>query len=351
MIRVLVAEDSPSVRALLVHILSGDPEIQVVGEARDGVEAVALTAELRPDLVTMDIHMPRMDGIEATVEIMNTTPTPIVIVTGSTGKSELQTAMELIRAGALEVLFKPPAPSSPHYSAAARSLVATVKSLAQVKVVRHWRSAIPGAPPKPAQAPNYPARASTSAGGAGVRVVAVATSTGGPAALQCLLSGLPSNFPVPIMVVQHISSGFTGGLVAWLNSVSPVRVKLAEQGEMTVSGTVYVAPDDRHLGISRRGEVTLSMSPPIGGFRPSGTILFESAGHAFGRLAVAVVLTGMGEDGVSGLKVIRQTGGRIIAQDEKSSVVFGMSGAAIAAGLADFVLPLNAIASRLIAIV
>jgi two-component system, chemotaxis family, protein-glutamate methylesterase/glutaminase len=350
MIRVLVAEDSASARELLVHILGNDPEIQVVGEAKDGVEAVALTAKLRPDVVTMDLHMPRMDGLEATGEIMTATPTPIVIVTGSTGGREVQASVELLRAGALEILMKPPAPNSPHYSDAVRCLVATVKSMAQVKVVRHWRSSLPSRSPKPVPTSLPPKRVSTDAVGARVRIVAVATSTGGPAALQCLLSGLPSDFPIPILVVQHITKGFTGGLVAWLNSVSPLRVKLAEQGEIPVPGTVYVAPDDRHLGISKHGEAALSMAPPIGGFRPSGTFLFESVGQAFGPLAVAVILTGMGEDGVSGLRVIRQTGGRVIAQDEKSCVVFGMSAVAIAAGLADFVLPLDAIASHLVAI-
>jgi two-component system chemotaxis response regulator CheB len=176
--------------------------------------------------------------------------------------------------------------------------------------------------------------------------VAVATSTGGPAALQTVLSGLQARFPVPIVVVQHITPGFTTGLVDWLDSVCPIRIQLAQHGEVLRAGTVYLAPDGRHLGVSGR-IAELSDAPPIGGFRPSGTFLFESVALAYGASAIAVILTGMGEDGVTGLRAVRRAGGRVIAQDEASSVVFGMPGAAIAAGLADVVLPLDAIAGRL----
>jgi two-component system chemotaxis response regulator CheB len=181
--------------------------------------------------------------------------------------------------------------------------------------------------------------------------VASATSTGGPAALQRMLAGLPGGLPAPILVVQHITVGFTDGLAAWLGSISPSRVKVAQEGEPLAAGTVYIAPDDRHLGVSDRGAVALSDAPPIGGFRPSGSHLFESVARAFGPSAVAVIMTGMGEDGVAGLRAVRQAGGRVIAQDEDSSVVFGMPRAAIAAGLAHVVLPLDDIARRLASLV
>ena len=346
MIHVLVAEDSATARALLVRVLESDPGIKVVGEARDGEQAVELTGRLRPDLVTMDIHMPRMDGLAATREIMQTVPTPIVIVTGSTTAREVSSSMETLRLGALEVLVKPPAPGSPGFEAAARHLIEVVKAMSRVKVVRHWRHD-PSRVMPPARVP-APVPSSI---GVRPRVVAIATSTGGPQALQQLLSRLPAGFGVPILVVQHITAGFTVGLADWLGTVCPLRVKVAAAGEVAAARTVYIAPDDLHLGVSARGEIVLSAAPPVGGFRPSGTFLFESVARAYGAGTLAVILTGMGEDGVAGLRVVRGVGGEIIAQDEKSSVVFGMPGAAVAAGMTECVLALDKIAARLVALV
>ncbi len=337
MIRVLVVDDSATARALLVGIFGSAPDIRVVGEARDGLDGVALTQKLRPDLVSMDLHMPNMDGFTAIKEIMVTAPTPIVVCTGSTLAGEVATAMNALRAGALAVLRKPPAPGSPGFDETAEKLIATVRAMAQVKVVRHWRStsrpttAEFAPPPAPSERP---------------RLVAVATSTGGPPALQTLLSGLPGDFEAPILVVQHITKGFTTGLATWLNTVCNLQVKMAEHGDRLAPHTVYVAPDDRHLGVANPHVVALSSAPPVGGFRPAGTFLFESAARVFGAATLALILTGMGEDGVAGLRAVRQAGGRIIAQDEESSVVYGMPGAAVAAGLADQVLPLDRIAGR-----
>ncbi len=335
MIRVLIAEDSLTTQMLLREILSSDPEIQVVGQAHNGVEAVEKTQALAPDLVTMDINMPLMDGLQATKEIMVSAPTPIVIITGSSGALDVVGSLNALRAGALDVISKPPGPESPGFEESARKLVATLKAMAQVKVVRHWR---------PRKVPGVVRPAASEVQG----VIAIAASTGGPAALYQLFKGLSGSFPLPILVVQHISPGFAPGLVSWLNGGSSLHVKLAEAGEVLQPHTVYIAPDHCHLGISNHGTVLLSDAPPIGGFRPSGTFLFESAAAVFGPAALALILTGMGEDGVAGLKAIRRAGGRIIAQDEKSCVIFGMPAAAIAAGLADQVLPLDAIASRLL---
>jgi two-component system, chemotaxis family, protein-glutamate methylesterase/glutaminase len=338
-IRVLVAEDSPTARQLLVAILEADPEIRVVGQAVDGVEAVALTRQLHPDLVTMDVHMPRLDGLAATQEIMIVAPTPIVVVTGSTRAREVRDSMEAIHAGALEVLVKPPDPAAPRFAAEARRLVETVKAMARVKVVRHWR---------PAAARTMPAGASVRARSSrGSRIVVIAASTGGPAALETILCGLGVGFPLPVLVAQHITPGFTVGLAAWLDSVCPFKVKVAQQGEPLAAGTVYLAPDDRHLGV-HGANVTLSDAEPDAGFRPSGTALFASAAGEFGAATLAVILTGMGEDGVDGLRAVRHFGGRVIAQDEATSVVYGMPGAAVAAGLADVVLPLDKIAPQLL---
>jgi two-component system chemotaxis response regulator CheB len=344
MIRVLIADDSPTARALLGAILASDPEIQIVGEARNGAEAVELTQSLRPNLVTMDIAMPQLDGFEATKEIMITAPTPIVIVTASSALRDVENSMHALRVGALAIMPKPPGPESPAFDAATRELIANVKAMAQVKVVRHWRlpdEAARAAPPRPPVA--------RTAGP--VRAVAVATSTGGPAALHRLLAELPGDFAAPLLVVQHITRGFTAGLAEWLNKVSDLHVKLAEAGEALRPHTVYVAPDNRHLGVAGGSTVLLSDAPLVGGFRPSGTFLFESAARAFGPALVAVILTGMGDDGVAGLRAVRQAGGRVLAQDEGSCVIFGMPGAAVAAGVTDAVLPLDAIPARLVELI
>jgi two-component system, chemotaxis family, protein-glutamate methylesterase/glutaminase len=345
MIRVLVAEDSETARALLVSILGSDPEIEVVGQARDGVEAVELAQRLRPDVVTMDILMPRMDGLAATEEIMITAPTRIVIVTASGAQGaradEVEGSFEMLRLGALDVLMKPPGPESPGFQRARRRLVSSVKAMSEVKVVRRWRLTAPSKLDLGAEPAGSGTRAST---------VAIAASTGGPPALHRLLSGLPSNFEAPVLVVQHITPGFAKGLAAWLDGVGPLRVKLAEEGEPLAPRTVYLAPDDRHLGVSDDLRVGLSDAGPIGGFRPSATFLFESVARVFGPSALAVILTGMGDDGVRGLRSVRRSGGRVIAQDELSSAVYGMPAAAIKAGVADVVLPIEEIPARLVAL-
>ncbi len=346
MIRILIAEDSLTTRALLREILCSDPEIQVIGQAKTGVEAVAMTRTLKPDLVTMDIHMPDMDGLTATKEIMIAAPTPTIIITGSSAPHEVAVSMHALRAGALDVLSKPPGPGAPGFEEAAGKLIATVKAMSQVKVVRHWRGG-----PRTARAGAANALSPRSPQSCRGPVVAVAASTGGPAALQRLFEDLPGDFNAPILVVQHITRGFIDGLVSWLNSVCDLQVKLARQGEILGPHTVYLAPDDRHLGVSSQGAAVLSSAPPIAGFRPSGTFLFESVAQAYGSAAVGVILTGMGTDGVDGLRALRLAGGQILAQDEKSSVVFGMPGAAVAAGLADEVLSLDALAAQLVELV
>ena len=342
MIRVLVADDSPTARALLVQILHSDRDIEVVGEAADGLEAVEMTRRLRPDLVTMDVQMPGLDGFEATREIMVGWPTPIVVVTGGLDKAEVSISMLALREGAVCALRKPPGPGAPEYVHESRQLIETVKAMSQVRVVRRARPLTERPAARPA-----PAVASASQG----RIVALASSTGGPAVLHHLLTALPADFPAPILVVQHMTAGFTAGLVAHLKGSSPLRVKMAEAGDRLAPRTVYLAPEGRHLGVADRTMVSLSSAPPVSGFRPSATVLFESVARAFGAATVAAILTGMGEDGVAGLRAVKQAGGRVVAQDKETSVVFGMPGAAIAAGLADRVLPLGGLAAELVTLV
>ena len=338
-VRVLVVDDSATSRLLLVSILRADAQIDVVGEAVDGVEAVALVKRLHPDIVTMDVQMPRMDGFAATKRIMVEAPTPILITTGLDPRA-LSVSLEAVRAGALAVHAKPGDPRAPGFDDAARDLVRQVKAMARVKVVRHLHF-----DPIPAPASSAPGPAVLRDGR--VEVVAVATSTGGPAALHLILAALPADFPVPILVVQHISLGFTLGFAGWLDQASKLRVKLADEGEIPVAGTVYIAPDDRHLCVTGARRIRLSTAPEVGGFRPSGTPLFETVAAAYGRNALAVILTGMGRDGVDGLRAIRRVGGRTIAESERTAVVYGMPGAAVAAGLADWVLPLDQVVTTL----
>jgi two-component system chemotaxis response regulator CheB len=332
-IRVLVVDDSATSRLLLVEILRADPEIDVIGQAADGLEGLEMVKRLRPDLVTMDVQMPKLDGFAATKRIMVEAPTPILIIT-SIDPHALTVSLEAVRMGALAVQGKPSDPLSAGFDEQARDLVRQVKAMARIKVVRHYD-------PEPVRLPVSTAVTTASLSGAPAEVVAIAASTGGPAAIHRILTVLPADFPVPILVVQHISRGFTPGFAGWLDKASALRVKLAEEAEPLRAGTVYVGVDDRHLEVWPGRTAHLSAAPPVGGFRPSATALFASVAAAYGRTAVAVILTGMGRDGVDGLRDIRAAGGRTIAESEATAVVYGMPGATVHAGLADFILPLD----------
>jgi two-component system chemotaxis response regulator CheB len=338
MIRVLIAEDSVTVRELLAAILCADPDIEIAGTAKNGLEAIEMTKRLRPDVITMDVNMPELDGFEATKQIMIETPTPIVIISASVEVHDVAVSMNALRLGALALLKKPPGTDSPDFATAVAHLISTVKAMAGVKVVRHWaKSEVSTARP----------RVTNTRPSAPVRVIAMAASTGGPAALARVLTDLPAYFPIPILIVQHITEGFIGGLASWLNAVCSLKVSVAKDGDSLVPSTIYLADDGAHMGISSDFRIKLDHAGPIGGFRPSATYLFESVGKVFGPAALGVILTGMGQDGVEGLRVIKQAGGHVLAQDEPSSVVFGMPGEAIAQGLVDAVLPLQSIGSRL----
>jgi len=332
-IRVLVVDDSPTSRQVLVAILRADDEIEVVGQAVDGFEAVEMVKRLRPDIVTMDVQMPKLDGFAATKRIMVESPTPILITT-SVDPRALSVSLEAMRVGALAVHAKPGAPLAPAFDEEARELVRQVKAMAHVKVVRHYERA--NAPPL--AAPPFPTAALHESP---TEVVVIVASTGGPGAIHRILTALPPDYPVPILLVQHISRGFIPGFAGWLNKASSLRVKPAEEGEALQPGTVYVAVDDHHLCVTSSRRIHLSAAEAVGGFRPSGTVLFESVAAAFGSRAVAVILTGMGRDGVDGLRAIRRAGGRTVAESEATAVVYGMPAAAVGAGLADFILPLD----------
>lgn len=341
MIKVLIVEDSAVVREFLVHVLGSDPEIRVVGTARDGEEALEAAARERPDVITMDIHMPRLDGLEATRRIMETTPTPIVVVSGSTDAGEVATTFRAMEAGALAVVPRPAGLGHSDHDATARELVQTVKLMSEVKVVRRWGRR-PEAPARPGPAvARHP----------GIRLVAVGASTGGPPVLQVILSALPADFPVPVAIVQHMATGFLEGFVEWLGQASGRPVRLAATGDVLRPGEVVVAPDGAQMKVERGGRVALTGDDPEHGMRPSVSYLFRSVAEAYGSSAVGVLLTGMGRDGAEELRLLRERGAVTLVQDEATSVVHGMPGEAIRLGAADHVLSPEKIAAALVGLV
>jgi len=327
-IRAVVADGAASVRGELAAVLEADPEFTVVGEARDGREAVEMVARLRPDLLVMGIQMPVLDGLEATKEIMIEAPTPIIILS-SGGSGDVELALSATRAGALMVLPSPAEGGEAFHDQFLRS----ARAMARVKVVRRWRPRVRAVPARPVRSCDA--------------VVAIAASTGGPAALQRVLGGLPRDFPAPILVVQHIARGFVDGLCAWLAASCDLRVKVARNGEALQPRTVYLPPEDVHLTLDEQLRIALDRREAVDGFRPSASLLFDSVASACGSGTVAVILTGMGRDGVEGLLRVRERGGRVLAQDEATSVVFGMPREAARAGVVDQVLPVDEIAGAL----
>ncbi len=334
MIRVLVVEDSQTVQEHLLAILGGDPDLRVVGVARDGEEALGAVAKLRPDVITMDIHMPKLDGFEATRRIMETHPTPIVVVSGSSTLGEASTAFRAVEAGALATVQRPTGVMDSGYEASARELVQTVKLMSEVKVVKRWTNHRP-----------HPASANHAAGGEAeplpalerVRLVAIGASTGGPPVLKEMLGSLPARFPAPILVVQHMASGFTPGFAEWLADGCALRVGLARQGEIPAAGRVYVAPDGAHLEVRRDGTLALSGEEAEEGHRPSVARLFRSVADTVGRDALGILLSGTGRDGAAELRLMKDRGAVTIAQDAASSVVNGMPGEAVRLGGASLV--------------
>ena len=337
-IRVLVVDDSPTARDLLEHVLGADPGLRVVGLAADGEAAIAEAQRLRPDVVVMDIHMPGRDGYEAARGIMELCPTRVIMVSAVEDPTQVAATFRAVDAGALAVLAKPVSPAHPGYAQAADELVRTVKVMSEVKVVSRWPRR-PRGPGRPAAAQAQPAP--------GVRVVAVGASTGGPAALKELLAALPRGLPVPIVIVQHISTGFTEGFVAWLESASRYPVRVAVHGQRADAGVAYVAPNERQMAVAPDLTIVLSDAPPENGLRPSVSALFRSMAEGFGADAVGILLTGMGRDGALELRQMRDRGALTIAQDRESSVVFGMPAEAVQLDAARYVLSPEKIAGVL----
>ncbi|RMH67828.1 MAG: chemotaxis-specific protein-glutamate methyltransferase CheB [Bacteroidetes bacterium] len=357
MIRVLIVDDSMVLREYLRGLFE-EAGMEVVGVARHGQEAVEQVPVLRPDVVTMDISMPVMDGVEATRRIMRTHPVPIVVVSAQHDREQVRKAFLAVDEGALAVVQKPYGAGHPEHEASVRRLIEKVRLMAGVKVVRRFARPEPLAPPpataiateratgpvpEASRAPKRIAGAGQAGRVEAVRVVAIGASTGGPQAIQTILRGLPAVLPVPVLVTQHITPGFTEGFAGWLQNTTGFPVRLARNGEVLRAGQVYLAPDDTHLGVGPGDTVVLSQAPPLYGVRPAVAFLFRTVAEQYGAAAIGVILTGMGQDGAAELKLIKDRGGLTVGQDEATCVVYGMPAAAQRLGALVQVLPLDEI--------
>jgi len=376
-IRVVVVDDSALMRRVITGLLEQDPAIRVVGTARDGREAINQVEALRPDIVTMDVRMPVMDGLATTEHLMAYCPTPILVLTASLASHDVDITFKMLGAGALEVIEKPSGHDPIALERTGRALIRRIKVLARVKVVTHLRGRRKATVGPEAMAPietrrqgdketrnhagngeekiSQPHLVSRSpglpVGGAVPRhlfpLVVIGASTGGPRVVNQLLAKLPGDLPAAVLVVQHIAAGFSVGMAEWLANASALPVVLAKEGRPIRPGEVLIAPDQRDLLITPEHTIHLSENPLLIQ-RPSIDICMQAAAEVFGSRAIGVLLTGMGRDGAQGLKSIREAGGRTIVQDEATSLVFGMPGEAIRRGAAEIVSPLEKIADEIV---
>ncbi len=333
MIRILLADDSELVRVVLRDLLSQDPDVEVVAEVSDGRAAVKETAKLKPDLVIMDVMMPIMNGLDAVAEIMAETPTPILMLSANTDPLDSCSAFAAIKLGALDVMEKPTGIVTEAFSQIAKHLIVRVKSLSRIRVIHHYRAQRPKVE-EPKQVVATSPR----------RILAIGASTGGPKAVLHLLQELPENLDATVLVVQHIADGFAPGFAEWLDRETSLPVRLAETGSELSPGTVFVAPNRVHLAV-RSNRIVLLDSLPLNNCRPAVDALFLSLEEeGLAAETVAVLLTGMGADGATGMASVYRQGAYTIAQDETTCAVFGMPRAAIARGVVTQVLPLEHIA-------
>jgi two-component system chemotaxis response regulator CheB len=342
LIRVLVVDDSPLMCKILTNIMNCDPQILVAGVAINGKEAVELVPCLKPDIITMDIDMPVMDGFEATKQIMTYHPTPILILSSKVFKAGKEKVFKAISHGALDVIDKSELELAGDKKSG-EALIAKIKYLNGARVMhrpiaklRNERSVVDLKAPKKKISD---------------KIVAIVASTGGPQALGEILKRLPENLPCGIVIVQHITNGFLTGLVDWLSKECKVTVKIGEHLEEIRPGVAYIAPDNFQMRVEDGGRINLSNEPPYGGHKPSGDVLLESVAKSYGNGVVGAILTGMGRDGAMGMKAIKQLEGKTIAQNEESCAVFGMPNAAIEMNVIDTVLPLEKIAEEIVIMV
>jgi len=351
-LRILVVEDSLTIRRRFCDILAADPELDVVGEAEDGKRAIELCESLRPDVVTLDMVMPVMSGLAATEYIMAYRPTPILIVSASMNRGELFKTYDALAAGAVDVLEKPKIDDVD--ATWERRFIAAIKLIARIKVITHPRARLSGTERSVAavQRDGAPASAwkrSDQRRGRHCSVLAIGASTGGPAAIVTVLRALPQGLPVPVLFVLHIDEPFGAAFAEWLDSQTPHRVAYARDRDSmdSLPGQVIMAPPGRHLTVDG-GRLRLSADPPRHSCRPSVDVMFESLAVDRGADVLACLLTGMGRDGAAGLLAIRRAGGCTVAQDESTSVIYGMPREAALLGAAQMILPLEHIGPQIV---
>ena len=335
-IKVLVVDDSPVSRQVLIHILESDARIHVIGEAKNGLEALSWLKNHQVDVVTMDIFMPGLDGFETSREIMEKHPIPIAIISGAYSDLDTQKAFKAMEAGALAILPKPAAPSRPPFEKEAQEIIKIVKTIAEVKVVTR-RKYLKLNHEVPLPKGNIPKN---------VQAIAIGASLGGPVAIAQILTSLQKGFPVPIFIVQHISPGFTQGFVNWLKQNTALNVEVAKEGVQALPGNIYIAPDKCHMEIKPNHLIALDFTPTQG-IQPSVSRLFHSMASTYGPKGLGIILTGMGKDGTSELLLMKQKGAYTIAQSEEGCLMFGMPKEAIRIGAASAVMSLNQIATTL----
>ncbi len=343
MIRVLIAEDSPSIQRTLKALLSDQEGIEIVGVANNGLEAVAMCRDQQPDLVTMDIFMPEMDGLEATQRIMQECPTRIVLISSIVDSQNLRNSFEAIRSGAVGLIEKPHGVLRGNYSEVRGELIRVVRQIMEAQPKKQLRYSNPESlrqsdhfreerPPQPSPPKKRYRKVLETI--ATPEVICIGGSTGAPAVLSTILSRLPSNYPVPIVIAQHIATGFIQGMVEWLDGITKNKVRIARQGDSISAGLALVAPDNAHLQFESAGRVRLIPPRRKETYVPSINRLFESAAVSFGSKGLGIILSGMGTDGCSGLETMRSQGAVTIAQSEQSSVVYGMPMVAFKQGAA-----------------
>ena len=336
--KVLIIEDSSPVREILTHIIREDPRLEVQGAVSTAEEGLDFIKKHHPDVISLDIRLPGMNGFEATTRIMSTSPTPIVVVSNNVQGDDLQISMNALRAGALSVIEKPVGLSHRDYEKYAAQICNQLVAMSTVKLVRQ-RIARPLKINSSTPHPHWNANQ--------FKMLAVVASTGGPGALVQLFQALPANFPLPIVLVQHITGCFLQSFAEWLGQNCPFRVNVVYSGEVPRPGIIYVAPPDHHLEVGEN-HLLLSRSPPVCSQRPSGTVLFRSLAHSLRGGGLGVILTGMGNDGADGLLDMRKAGGYTVAEDESTAVIYGMPAAAVQLGAACEILPLDKIATHII---
>jgi len=337
MIRLLITEDSLSIVEIIKTIFKSDGDIEVVGCAKNGRESIQMTKQLKPDAILMDINMPIMDGLEATRIIMSEIPTPILILSSLIKDDDSSIGFEALRAGALDIMEKPALQLNHTDKNYEVELIRKIKIVSKVKPIHFIYHHEKGY--------STQRRVSITKDN---QILAIGASTGGPPAIGSILKNFAPGFPLPILIVQHIFSGFIQGMVNWLSKNCSIKVKIAENGEKVAEGVAYFPPDDFHLAIDQAHRIILSKEQPIGGYRPSVDFMMRQVARVFKGKCMGILLTGMGRDGMEGLKAIKEQGGKTIVQNKETSVVFGMPKSAIDAGVADIVCSLEKIPSEVI---